>query len=113
MGIDTQSVLKAKEPKWNFLKFYPGLVGGHCIGVDPYYLTYRAEQMGYHSQIILSGRRINDDMGKYVAENIVKNLIRADIAVKACEGCNPWLYLQGELPGYQKYKGYRYCKRAA
>ena len=59
-----------------------GLVGGHCIGVDPYYLTYRAEQMGYHSQIILSGRRINDDMGKYVAENIVKNLIRADIAVK-------------------------------
>lgn len=82
MGIDTQSVLKAAGTKWNFLKFYPGLVGGHCIGVDPYYLTYRAEQMGYHSQIILSGRRINDDMGKYVAENIVKNLIRADIAVK-------------------------------
>lgn len=72
MGIDTQSVLKAAGTKWNFLKFYPGLVGGHCIGVDPYYLTYRAEQMGYHSQIILSGRRINDDMGKYVAENIVK-----------------------------------------
>ena len=82
MGIDTQSVLKAAGTKWNFLKFYPGLVGGHCIGVDPYYLTYRAEQMGYHSQIILSGRRINDDMGKYVAENIVKNPIRADIAVK-------------------------------
>ena len=82
MGIDTRSVLEAAGTKWNFLKFYPGLVGGHCIGVDPYYLTYRAEQMGYHSQIILSGRRINDDMGKYVAENIVKNLIRADIAVK-------------------------------
>ncbi|MDE7282702.1 MAG: nucleotide sugar dehydrogenase, partial [Lachnospiraceae bacterium] len=68
--------------KWNFLKFYPGLVGGHCIGVDPYYLTYKAEQLGYHSQIILSGRRINDDMGKYVAESLVKNLIKADIAVK-------------------------------
>lgn len=82
MGIDTQSVLKAAGTKWNFLNFYPGLVGGHCIGVDPYYLTYKAEQLGYHSQIILSGRRINDDMGKYVAESLVKNLIRADIPVK-------------------------------
>ena len=82
MGIDTKSVLEAAGTKWNFLKFYPGLVGGHCIGVDPYYLTYKAEDMGYHSQIILSGRRINDDMGKYVAENVVKNLIKADKAVK-------------------------------
>ena len=82
MGIDTKSVLEAAGTKWNFLKFFPGLVGGHCIGVDPYYLTYRAEMMGYHSQIILAGRRINDDMGKYVAENVVKNLIRADIPVK-------------------------------
>ena len=82
MGIDTQAVLKAAGTKWNFLKFYPGLVGGHCIGVDPYYLTYKAEQLGYHSQIILSGRRINDDMGHYVAESLVKSLIRADIAVK-------------------------------
>ena len=82
MGIDTQAVLKAAGTKWNFLKFYPGLVGGHCIGVDPYYLTYKAEELGYHSQIILSGRRINDDMGKYVAENAVKNLIMADKAVK-------------------------------
>ena len=82
MGIDTQSVLKAAGTKWNFLKFFPGLVGGHCIGVDPYYLTYKAEQLGYHSQIILSGRRINDDMGKYVAESVVKNLIRADVAIK-------------------------------
>lgn len=82
MGIDTQSVLKAAGTKWNFLKFYPGLVGGHCIGVDPYYLTYKAEEMGYHSQIILSGRRINDDMGKYVAENTVKNLIKADVSIK-------------------------------
>ena len=82
MGIDTKSVLSAAGTKWNFLKFQPGLVGGHCIGVDPYYLTYKAEQLGYHSRIILSGRRINDDMGKYVAENLVKNLIKADIPVK-------------------------------
>lgn len=82
MGIDTKSVLEAAGTKWNFLKFYPGLVGGHCIGVDPYYLTYKAEELGYHSQIILSGRRINDDMGKYVAENTVKNLIKADVPVK-------------------------------
>ena len=78
MNIDTQAVLEAAGTKWNFLKFYPGLVGGHCIGVDPYYLTYKAEQLGYHSQIILSGRRINDDMGKYVAENTVKMLIQND-----------------------------------
>ena len=85
MGIDTKSVLSAAGTKWNFLKFQPGLVGGHCIGVDPYYLTYKAEQLGYHSQIILSGRRINDDMGKYVAENLVKNLIKADIPVKSAK----------------------------
>ena len=85
MGIDTKSVLSAAGTKWNFLKVQPGLVGGHCIGVDPYYLTYKAEQLGYHSQIILSGRRINDDMGKYVAENLVKNLIKADIPVKSAK----------------------------
>lgn len=82
MGIDTKAVLEAAGTKWNFLKFSPGLVGGHCIGVDPYYLTYKAEQLGYHSQIILSGRRINDDMGKYVAESLVKNMISADLPVK-------------------------------
>ena len=82
MGIDTKAVLEAAGTKWNFLKFFPGLVGGHCIGVDPYYLTYKAEQLGYHSQIILSGRRINDDMGKYVAESIVKNMISADLAIR-------------------------------
>ena len=82
MGIDTKAVLEAAGTKWNFLKFQPGLVGGHCIGVDPYYLTYKAEQLGYHSQIILAGRRINDDMGKYCAENLVKKLIQADVPVK-------------------------------
>lgn len=82
MGIDTKSVLEAAGTKWNFLKFTPGLVGGHCIGVDPYYLTYKAEQLGYHSQVILAGRQINDDMGRYVAENCVKNLIKAEKQVK-------------------------------
>lgn len=82
MGIDTKSVLEAAGTKWNFLKFFPGLVGGHCIGVDPYYLTYKAEMLGYHSQVILAGRRINDDMGKYVAENAVKSLIKAGKPVK-------------------------------
>ena len=82
MGIDTHEVLRAAGTKWNFLKFVPGLVGGHCIGVDPYYLTYRAEQLGYRSQVILASRRINEDMGKYVAENVVKKLIAADIPVK-------------------------------
>lgn len=81
MNIDTKSVLEAAGTKWNFLNFSPGLVGGHCIGVDPYYLTYKAEQLGYRSQIILSGRQINDDMGKYVVENLVKKLIKADISV--------------------------------
>ena len=82
MGIDTKSVLAAAGTKWNFLPFYPGLVGGHCIGVDPYYLTYKAETLGYHSQVILAGRRINDDMGRYVATNCVKALIAADKPVK-------------------------------
>ncbi len=82
MGIDTKSVLEAAGTKWNFLRFQPGLVGGHCIGVDPYYLTYQAEKLGYHSQVILSGRRINDDMGKYVAESLIKNLIKAGATIK-------------------------------
>ncbi|WP_340002401.1 nucleotide sugar dehydrogenase [Oceanobacillus sp. FSL K6-0127] len=77
MDINTKAVLEAAGTKWNFLKFTPGLVGGHCIGVDPYYFTYKAEQLGYHSQIILSGRKINDDMGKYIASNIIKKMIKA------------------------------------
>jgi len=85
LNIDTKAVLEAAGTKWNFLKFFPGLVGGHCIGVDPYYLTYKAEQVGYHSQIILSGRRINDDMGKYVVENLIKNLIKADVQIKTAK----------------------------
>lgn len=85
MEIDTKAVLEASGTKWNFLKFYPGLVGGHCIGVDPYYLTHKAEQIGYHSQVILSGRRINDGMGKYVGESTVKNLIKANKQVNGAK----------------------------
>ncbi len=77
MGIDTINVLEAAGTKWNFLPFRPGLVGGHCIGVDPYYLTHKAEKLGYHPEIILAGRRINDGMGKFVAEKTVKTMIRA------------------------------------
>ena len=82
LGIPTQDVLAAAGTKWNFLKFSPGLVGGHCIGVDPYYLTHKAEQIGYLPQVILAGRRINDGMGKYVAENTVKQIIQAGKVVK-------------------------------
>jgi UDP-N-acetyl-D-galactosamine dehydrogenase len=82
MGIDTVEVLKAAGTKWNFLPFRPGLVGGHCIGVDPYYLTFMAEKLGYTPQVILAGRRINDGMGAYVAQNTVKELIAADRSVK-------------------------------
>ena len=82
IGIDTLEVLEAAGSKWNFLPFRPGLVGGHCIGVDPYYLTYKAEMLGHHPQVILAGRRINDGMGKYIAEQTVKQLIEADLPVK-------------------------------
>ncbi len=82
VGIDTSEVLKAAGTKWNFLRFSPGLVGGHCIGVDPYYLTHKAEMLGYHPQVILAGRRINDGMGKYIAEQTVKNMIAAGSYVK-------------------------------
>jgi UDP-N-acetyl-D-glucosamine/UDP-N-acetyl-D-galactosamine dehydrogenase len=82
MGIDTKDVVEAMNTKWNALKFYPGLVGGHCIGVDPYYFLYEAERLGYHSQIILSGRKINDSMGEFVADAIIKKLIHANKVVK-------------------------------
>lgn len=78
MGIDTSAVLEAAGTKWNFLNFKPGLVGGHCIGVDPYYLTYRGEQLGYTSQLIAAGRRVNDGMGKFIADETIKKLIKAN-----------------------------------
>jgi len=82
IGIDTTEVLQAAGTKWNFLPFRPGLVGGHCIGVDPYYLTHKADKLGYHPQVILAGRRINDGMGKYVAEQTVKQMIQSGFPVK-------------------------------
>ena len=81
LDIDTLDVLKAAESKWNFLPFRPGMVGGHCIGVDPYYLTHKAEEVGYNPQVILAGRRINDNMGRYAAKNIIKMMIRNNIDV--------------------------------
>ena len=88
MGIDTQEVLEAAKTKWNFISYTPGLVGGHCIGVDPYYLTYCGEKYGYHPQVILAGRQINDSMGKYIAEQAVKKLIKAGKSVSAATvGC--------------------------
>src|SRR5690606_25477034 len=82
MGIDTNQVIEAMNTKWNALKFYPGLVGGHCIGIDPYYFIYQAEKLGYHSQIIASGRKINDAMGEFIADNIIKQLILSNKLVK-------------------------------
>jgi UDP-N-acetyl-D-galactosamine dehydrogenase len=85
MDIDTTEVLEAAGTKWNFLPFRPGLVGGHCIGVDPYYLTHKADKLGYHPQVILAGRRINDGMGKFIAEQTVKSLIQSGVAVKGAD----------------------------
>ncbi|MDE2268508.1 MAG: nucleotide sugar dehydrogenase [Betaproteobacteria bacterium] len=85
IGIDTLDVLKAAGTKWNFLPFRPGLVGGHCIGVDPYYLTHKADMLGYHPQVILAGRRINDGMGKYIAEQTIKQMSQAGLPIKGSD----------------------------
>jgi UDP-N-acetyl-D-galactosamine dehydrogenase len=82
MKIDTQDVLEAAGTKWNFLKYQPGLVGGHCIGVDPYYLAHKAESLGYHPQVILSGRRVNDTMGMFVANKVVKLMVQKGVTIK-------------------------------
>ena len=82
MGIDTTDVLAAAGTKWNFLHFKPGLVGGHCIGVDPYYLAQKAQEVGYHPEIILAGRRLNDSMGGYIANEVIKEMIKRDMPVK-------------------------------
>lgn len=104
MGIDTKAVLRAAGTKWNFLSFEPGLVGGHCIGVDPYYLTYKAEQIGYHSRIILAGRRINDGMGAYVAQELVKKMIHADVKVKDANVLVLGLTFKGNCPDTRNTK---------
>ena len=104
MGISTQDVLAAAGTKWNFLKFTPGLVGGHCIGVDPYYLTYKAEEIGYQPQVILAGRRINDQMGKFIAESTVKQLIQADKAVKGARVLVLGLTFKEDVPDIRNTK---------
>ncbi len=104
MGISTQDVLAAAGTKWNFLKFTPGLVGGHCIGVDPYYLTYKAEEIGYQPQVILAGRRINDQMGKFIAEMTVKQLIHADKAVKGARVLILGLTFKEDVPDIRNTK---------
>ena len=98
MDIDTNEVVDGMNTKWNALGFRPGLVGGHCIGVDPYYFTYQAEKLGYHSQIILNGRIVNDSMGAYVADAAVKKMIEAGQAPKKKQSGYSWDNLQGELP---------------
>jgi len=85
MGIDTTDVIEAASTKWNFLKYKPGLVGGHCIGVDPYYLAHKAETLGYHPQVILSGRRVNDNMGMFVANKVVKLMIQNGVVIKGAK----------------------------
>lgn len=104
MDIPTQDVLAAAGTKWNFLNFTPGLVGGHCIGVDPYYLTYKAEEIGYQPQVILAGRRINDQMGKFIAESTVKQLIHSDKAVKGARVLVLGLTFKEDVPDIRNTK---------
>jgi UDP-N-acetyl-D-glucosamine/UDP-N-acetyl-D-galactosamine dehydrogenase len=104
LGLDTTEVLQAAGTKWNFLPFRPGLVGGHCIGVDPYYLTYKAESVGYHPEVILAGRRINDGMGKYVAEQTVKRLIQRGCYVKGAKVNVVGLTFKEDVPDLRNSK---------
>lgn len=104
IGIDTLEVLQAAGTKWNFLPFRPGLVGGHCIGVDPYYLTHKAEMLGYHPQVILAGRRINDGMGKFVAEQTVKQMIATGSSVKGARVTVLGLTFKEDVPDLRNSK---------
>lgn len=104
LGIDTVDVLKAAGTKWNFLPFRPGLVGGHCIGVDPYYLTHKAEQVGYHPQVILAGRRINDGMGKFIAEQTIKQMLASDLPVKGANVLVMGLTFKENVPDLRNSK---------
>ncbi|MCT4642736.1 MAG: nucleotide sugar dehydrogenase [Bacteriovoracaceae bacterium] len=104
LGLDTAEVLEAAGTKWNFLKFSPGLVGGHCIGVDPYYLTYKAKQVGYNPEVILSGRRINDDMGSYVASEAIKMMIKKDLKIKESKALVVGVTFKENCPDYRNTK---------
>ena len=105
IGIDTLEVLQAAGTKWNFLPFRPGLVGGHCIGVDPYYLTHKAEMLGYHPEVILAGRRINDGMGKFIAEQTVKHMITDRQPGQRPQHPRARPHLQGKLPRPAQLQG--------
>ena len=98
LGIDTEDVLKAAETKWNFLPFRPGLVGGHCIGVDPYYLTHKAQAIGYHPEIILAGRRLNDSMGVYIANQLIKSMVKNRIVLEDAHVCVMGLTFKENCP---------------
>ena len=111
LDIDTGDVLAAAGTKWNFLPFQPGLVGGHCIGVDPYYLTYRAEKAGYHPEVILAGRRINDDMGRRIARECIRGLLRRKVSWR--RGHGTWHDVQGERSRYPQFPGHRHRARTA
>jgi UDP-N-acetyl-D-galactosamine dehydrogenase len=110
IGIDTIEVLEAAGSKWNFLPFRPGMVGGHCIGVDPYYLTHKAEEVGYHPQVILAGRRINDNMARYAARNVIRRMLQNGIDVARSTVGGDGHHLQGKLPRYSQQQGCRSCK---
>ncbi|CAN0516296.1 unnamed protein product, partial [Scytosiphon promiscuus] len=105
MGIDTHAVLDAAGTKWNFLPFKPGLVGGHCIGVDPYYLAQKAQQYGYHPEIILTGRRMNDGMGKYVASEVIKLMVHRDIKVKGSKSLVLGVTCKEKCPDVRNTRG--------
>ena len=108
LGIDTLEVLKAAGTKWNFLPFRPGLVGGHCIGVDPYYLTHKAQAVGYHPEMILAGRRLNDDMGRYIASETVKLMLKRRIHVADAHILVLGLTFKENCPRFAQYPGDRY-----
>ena len=112
LGIDTEEVLSAAGSKWNFLPFRPGLVGGHCIGVDPYYLTHKAQAIGYHPEMILAGRRINDNMGIYVAQQVAQLMIKRPHPGARCAHPGDGPHFQGELPRRPQYPDRRRRKRA-
>ena len=113
LGIDTEEVLIAAGTKWNFLPFRPGLVGGHCIGVDPYYLTHKAQEIGYNPEMILAGRRLNDNMAIYVAGEIVKLMTQQAHPREGFAGAGARRDVQGELPGHPQLEGVRRGARAA
>ena len=107
LGIESEEVFKAAESKWNFMPFRPGLVGGHCIGIDPYYLTFKAETIGYTPKVILAGREMNDGMGELVAQNLIKAMQNAK-TIPRRQDPDYGGYIQGKLPRYQKCKNQRY-----